>query len=279
MPNQSRQDFKSSLKRILGRYYGLAGIIVFLVGVLLRLAALGKTGFFWDATKDIGTFLAVAVAIPFFYEKLIKSEEHQLFLTELEELLDSKFPNYKIGLKLYEDGRPSISEKVDLLLSANSEVVSLGIAHRSLVGYFEQRPAREYKDYILDLLRKGVVLKYIFLDPDGEIAKLYAQDRGEVELINRIRTSLDAVKSLKSEFDKLGLPGRFEIYISSTFPYISATCIDVNEVNGRMLIAPYLYGIKRAEVPHFHILKTEHEVMFETYWKSIREILANSRQV
>jgi hypothetical protein len=86
MPNQSRQDFKSSLKRLLGRYYGLAGVIVFLLGVLLRLAALGKTGFFWDATKDIGTFLAVAVAIPFFYEKLIKSEERQLFLTELEEL-------------------------------------------------------------------------------------------------------------------------------------------------------------------------------------------------
>lgn len=279
MPNQSRQDFKSPLKRILGRYYGLTGIIVFLVGVLLRLAALGKTGFFWDATKDIGTFLAVAVAIPFFYEKLIKSEERQLFLTELEELLDSKFPNYKIGLKLYEDGRPSISEKVDILLSAKSEVVNLGIAHRSLVGYFEQRPAREYKEYILELLRKGVVFKYIFLDPDGEIAKLYAQDRGEVELINRIRTSLDAVKSLKSEFDKLGLPGRFEIYISSSFPYMSATCIDVNEINGRMLISPYLYGIKRAEVPHFGILKTEHEVMFETYWKSIREILANSRQL
>jgi hypothetical protein len=279
MPNQSRQDFKSPLKRLLGRYYGLAGVIVFLLGVLLRLAALGKTGFFWDATKDIGTFLAVAVAIPFFYEKLIKSEERQLFLTELEELLDSKFPNYKIGLKLYEDGRPSISEKVDILLSAKSEVVNLGIAHRSLVGYFEQRPAREYKEYILELLRKGVVFKYIFLDPDGEIAKLYAQDRGEVELINRIRTSLDAVKSLKSEFDKLGLSGRFEIYISDSFPYMSATCIDVNEVNGRMLISPYLYGIKRAEVPHFDILKTEHEVMFETYWKSIREILANSRQV
>jgi hypothetical protein len=60
---------------------------------------------------------------------------------------------------------------------------------------------------------------------------------------------------------------------------MSATCIDVNEVNGRLLISPYLYGIKRAEVPHFDISKAEHEIMFETYWKSIREILANSRQV
>ena len=66
MPNQSRQNFKTPLKKLLGRYYNLAGIIVFLLGVLLRLAALGKAGFFWDATKDIGTFLAVAVAIPFF---------------------------------------------------------------------------------------------------------------------------------------------------------------------------------------------------------------------
>lgn len=279
MPNQSSQNFKSPLKKLLGRYYGLAGIMVFFLGILLRLAALGKTGFAWDATKDIGTFLAVAVAIPFFYEKLIKSEERQLFLTELEELLDIKFPNYKVGLKLYEDGRPTTSEKVDLLLSAKSEVVNLGIAHRSLVGYFEQRPAREYKEYILNLLRKGVVFKYIFLDPDSEIAKLYAQDRGEVELVNRIRTSLESVKSLKSEFDKLGLPGRFDIYIYSSFPYMSATCIDPNEINGRMLISSYLYGIKRAEIPHFDILKTEHEVMFETYLKSIKEILANSRQV
>jgi hypothetical protein len=279
MPNQSKQDFKSPLKKLLDRYYGFAGVIVFLLGVLLRLAALGKTGFFWDATKDVGTFLAVAVAIPFFYEKLIKSEERQLFLTELEELLDNKFPNYKAGFKIYEDGRPSISDKLDILLNAKFEVVNLGIAHRSFVGYFEQRPARDFKEPILDLLRKGIVFKYIFLDPDCEIAKNYSQDRGELELINRIRTSLNATKALKSEFDKLGLSGKFEIYISDNFPYMSATCIDGNEVNGRMLISPYLYGIKRAEVPHLDISKTEHEIMFETYWKSIREILANSRQV
>ncbi len=279
MSNQLRKDFKSPLKKLLGRYYSLAGLLIFLLGVLLRLAALGKTGFFWDATKDIGTFLAVAVAIPFFYEKLIKSEERQLFITELEELLDSKFPNHKTGLKLYEDGRPSISDKVDILLSAKLEVVNLGVAHRSLVGYFEQRPAREFKAPILELLGKGVVFKYIFLDPDCDIAKQYAQDRGELELINRIRTSLDAVKVLKSEIDKLGLPGKFEIYISSSFPQMSATCIDGNEVNGRMLISPYLYGIKRAEMPHFDISKPEHDVMFKTYWRSITEILVNSRQL
>ncbi|MDJ0619764.1 MAG: DUF5919 domain-containing protein [Calothrix sp. MO_192.B10] len=279
MPNQPRQDLKSPLKKLLGRYYSLAGVIVFLLGVLLRLAALGKTGFFWDATKDIGTFLAVAVAIPFFYEKLIKSEERQLFMTELEELLDSKFPNYKAGLKLYEDGRPSISDKVDILLNAKSEVVSLGIAHRSFVGYFEQRPPREFKDPILNLLEKGVIFKYIFLDPDCEIAKQYAQDRAELELINRIRTSLDVVKALRAEFDKLGLPGRFEIYISSNLPYMSATCVDGNELNGQMLICPYLYGIKRAEVPHLYISKLEHQIMFETYWKSVRKVLINAHQV
>lgn len=279
MPNQPRQDFKSPLKKLLGRYYGLAGVIVFLLGVLLRLVALGKTGFVWDATKDIGTFLAVAVAIPFLYEKLIKSEERQLFLTELEELIDNKFPNYKPGLKLYEDGRPSISDKVDILLTAKFEVVNLGIAHRSFVGYFEQRPAREFKEPIFNLLEKGVVFKYIFLDPDCEIAKQYAQDRGELELINRIKTSLNAVKALKSEFDKLGLPGKFEIYISSNLPYMSATCVDGNELNGRMLISPYLHGIKRAEVPHLDISKLEHQIMFETYWKSIKEVLNNSRQV
>lgn len=278
MPNQSRQDFKSPLKRLLGRYYGLVGVIVFLVGILLRLTALGKVGFFWDATKDIGTFLAVAVAIPFFYEKLIKSEERELFLTELEDLLNAKFPDYKAGFKLYESGRPSISEKVDILLRAKYEVVNLGISHRSFVGYFEQRPSREFKEPILELLRKGVVFKYIFLDPDCEITKQYAQDRGELELNNRIRVSLNAVKVLQAEFDKLGLPGKFEIYISSSYPYMSATCIDGTEAKGQMLISPYLYGIKRAEVPHFEISKAEHEVMFETYWKSISEIIANSHR-
>jgi hypothetical protein len=60
---------------------------------------------------------------------------------------------------------------------------------------------------------------------------------------------------------------------------MSATCIDGNEVNGRMLISPYLYGIKRAEMPHFDISKPEHDVMFKTYWRSITEILVNSRQL
>lgn len=279
MKNQLQRNFKNPLRRLLGRYYNLAGVIIFFIGIFLRLASIGKIGFFWEATKDFGTFLAVAVFIPFIYERLIKAEERQLFLSDIEEILDKKLLNQILDFKLYPYGRPSVSEKTDLIRTAKEEVIYLGIAHRTFTSYFEQRPSREYKEPFFNLLETGITIKCIAIDPDSDAAQKYANDRGETELINNVKLSIKILKKLADEFNQNNPKGKFEIYLSSHLPCFSATCVDGNTVNGRLLISPYLYGIKRAEMPHFEFSRFDHEVMFEKYWLSIQKILADSHQL
>jgi hypothetical protein len=218
MTNEPKRDFKNLLRRIMGRYYNLVGAVLFLAGVMLRLLSIGKTDFAWQVIGDIGTFLAVAVAIPFIYDRLIKTEDRQLFLSDLEDVLEAKLPshwNQKLRFTLHEVGRRSITEKVAFIQTAKCEVVELGIALRTFCGYFEQRASYEFKDHVLELLRHGVVFKCVAMDPDCDVAAKYAEDRGETELLDRIRSSLKFLKTLSNEFKQLGLPGKFEIYISS----------------------------------------------------------------
>lgn len=228
MPDESKHDLKNPLRRIMGRYYNLVGATLFLFGVVLRLLSIGKTSFVWQVTGDIGTFVAVAVAIPLVYDRLIKTEDRQLFLSDLNDALDTKLKSYwnqKSSLKLH-DARRSIIEKAAFIQNAKSEVIELGIALRTFSGYFEQRPSKEFKDNVLELLRRGVVFKCIAMNPDCEIAAKYAEDRDESELLDRIRTSLRNLKALSNEFSQLGVPGKFEIYVYSHVPYFHAVCVD-----------------------------------------------------
>jgi len=282
MTNEPKRDFKNPLRRVMGRYYNLVGAVLFLLGVVLRLLSIGKSAFAWQVAGDIGTFLAVAIAIPFIYDRLIKTEDRQLFLGDLEDVLDTKLPSYwnqKLGFTLHEAGRRNIDKKVALIQTAKCEVVELGIALRTFSSYFEQRASYEFKDHVLEILRHGVVFKCVAMDPDCEIAAKYAEDRGETELLDRIRSSLKFLKALSNEFKQLALPGKFEVYVYSHVPYFHAVCVDGDEANGRMFISPYMYATKRAETPGFEFSKSEHAVMFEKYWASMKKLLADSRQL
>lgn len=281
MNTKQKHDFRSPLKRILGHFYNLIGIILFLLGAMLRLLSIGKEGFVWTALGDFGSFLAVAVAVPFIYDRLIKSEERELFLADLEEVIKTNMQDIcsqKSTPKFY-DSRRSLEEKIAFMETAKSEVVELGIALRTFASYFEQRPSKDFKDHILGLLQRGVVFKCIAMDPDCEIAANYARDRGEEELIDRIRNSLKNLKALQDEFIQLGVPGKFEIYLYSHIPYFHALCIDGDKENGSIFISPYIYGTKRAELPGFEFSKNEYPIMFEKYWKSIKKLFVESRKL
>lgn len=282
MNHGSKRDFKNPLRRVLGRYYVLVGAFLFLSGLVLRLISLEKTGFTWQVIKDIGTFLAVIVVVRFIYNKLIKTEDRLIFLSDIEDIFDAKLKSYwnpKPSLTLHEGGRPSIAEKVAFFRNAKYEVVELGIALRTFISYFEQRPSHEFKDHILELLRHGVVLKCIAMDPDSEVAKKYAEDRDEKELLDRIRTSLKALLTLRDEFKQLNIPGKIEIYAYPHIPYFHAVCVDGDKANGRIFISPYMYATKRAESPGFEFSRSEHQVLFNKYWVSVKNLLTDSRQL
>jgi len=281
MTNNPKNDFKNPLRRIMGQYYNLIGIVLFLLGVILRLLSIGKTEFSWNVIGDIGTFLAVAIAIPFIYDRIIKTEDRQLFLSDLEDVLDTKLQSHRLNSKisLFENGRRTISEKVSFIKNAQLEVVELGIALHTFSGYFEQRASYEFKDYVLELLQHGVIFKCVAMDPDSDATIKYAEIQGDTELINTIRSSLKSLKMLRDDFKQLELPGKFEIYLYPFIPIFHAVVIDGDEINGRMFISPYLYKTNRAETPGFEFSKSEHPVMFDKYWNSVKKLLLDSRQL
>lgn len=266
----------------MGRYYNLAGAVLFLLGIVLRFFSIGKTDFIWQVMGDIGIFLAAAVAIPFIYDRLIKTEDRQLFLSDLEDILDDKLSSLctqKLGFRIYEGGRRTIDQKVAFIRTAKREVIELGVTLRTFSSYFEQRAAYEFKHHVLEQMQRGVVFKCVAMDPACEVAAKYAEDRGEAELLDRVRSSIKFLKALSDEFKQRGFAGKFEIYTYSHVPYFHAVCVDGNEANGRMFISPYMYASKRAETPGFEFSKSENTVMFEMYWTSVKKLLADSQQV
>lgn len=177
MTDQQKHDFKNSLRRIMKRYYNFVGVVLFLLGVVLRLFSIEKAGLAWQVIGDLGTFLAVAVVIPFIYDGLIKTEDRQVFRSDLEDVLDAKLPTYwneKLGFTLHERGRRSVDEKVVFIQTAKYEVVELGFALWTFSSYFEQRASYEFRTHILELLRHGVIFECVAMDPDCEVTTKYA---------------------------------------------------------------------------------------------------------
>ena len=281
MLGTSRSEFKASLERTLKRYHGIIAGILFVLGISLRWLASGYSGAIWQIIGDFGTFLAGAIAIPFIYERLIRAEEHRIFLSDLEDVLEAKLTNFGSKRKhplIHELGRLPIHEKVAFFQSAESEVIEVGIALRSFSGYFEQRPAHEFKQPVMGLLRKGVNFKCLALDPDSEIAKQYATDRQEPALLDNIRRSLERLCRLRDEFKNLGLPGAFEVYTYSHFPYCYILLIDPESPNGRAHISHYMHATKRSETPVIEVHKSVSPLLFERYSQMVSDLLASSRE-
>ena len=200
MLGTSKHDFKASLQRVLTRYHSIIAGVLFLLGLSMRLLATIYAGTLWQIIGDFGTFLAAAIAIPFIYERFIKSEDRRIFLSDLEDVLELKLADVRDKERspiIHELGRLPLHEKVAFFQGAKSEVIEVGIALRSFSGYFEQRPSHEFKEPVIELLRKGVTFKCLVLDPDTDIAQMYAQDRGEPELVDNIRRSLERLCRLR----------------------------------------------------------------------------------
>ena len=71
------------------RFYYAVGVILFLLGVVLMLLrhAIHQEGEFWKILEEVGTFLALIVALHFLYEVFVKKQEHQLFIGEMETIV------------------------------------------------------------------------------------------------------------------------------------------------------------------------------------------------
>lgn len=185
----------------------------------------------------------------------------------------------KLPFTLHEEGRLLIGQKVAFMQNAKKEIIELGVGLTTFTEYFTTRRHSEFKEHIVRLLEQGVNFKCVLLDPDQRIAKEYANDRNEPNLTKEIRSSIRQLKKLQDEFESLKLTGTFEIYAYKRLPHFHAVCVDPETDAGRMTVSHYLHGVQRAETPVFQFCRVVNKDMFEKYWFSIKELLAESKRL
>jgi len=183
----------------------------------------------------------------------------------------------RIPFIIHEDGRLGIKEKVEFMEGANCEIIELGVGLTTFTEYFRSRRRNEFKDHVMKLLKSGVVLRCMLLDPDSDIAKAYARDLGESTLLNDIRSSIQQLKTQQKQFEGLNLKGQFEIYAYEHVPYFHAVCVDPETDYGRLTVSHYIHGISRANAPVAQFSRASNDKMFDKYWLSIKELLMRSR--
>jgi len=218
----SKADLKDSLRQITGKLHNFIALGLFIIGMATRIIAAGQTGALWSILGELGSFIAAVIAIPFIYERFLKTEDRQVFLSDLDDLLDTKLsmilrPTGKNPI-VHEEGRLTVPQKVDFFKDAEKEVVELATAARSFVAYFESRPYREFKQPVVELLKRGVNFTVLVLDPQCPVAVTYADDFDEEDLLNKIERSIEGLLKLQEEFANAGYRGKFQVFRYSQLP-------------------------------------------------------------
>jgi hypothetical protein len=267
-----RIDFKEPHRRSGKRIFYLLGALLFTVGISLRLASAGRTGFFWSAAGDLGSFTAIGVVVSLVYERFVRSQERELLLSDIGEMLSQKLKEAREGIVVFEHGRPSLDEKMKIIESAKIEVIEVGISIRTFVGYFNSRPAIEFRDPFVRLMRARVKVRCLLMDPDWS----FSREVEGAELPNRIRASLGALHDLNENFSKLGIERPIELYLYRSMPHFAAICIDGDSEGGKMLFSPYLHRMNKAEAPCFFITRKSNPIMFTKFWDSINNLIADA---
>ena len=187
------------------------------------------------------------------------------------------FHNNIIPFNIYETGRLSMDEKVLFMKFAKKTVIELGTGLTSFSDYFISRRPEEFKNEVVNLLKKGVNYMCLLLDPNWDIAIKYAEDRKEYNLLVEIKESILKLKTIQKEFKNMNLKGEFEIRVYSNFPYFHALVIDPEDENARMRITNYLYDTTRSQSPVMQFGKIINEILYQVYWNSIQSIYNNSK--
>ena len=188
------------------------------------------------------------------------------------------------GIIIYQDGRRSTNEKIQFIKNAKKEIIEVGIRLHTFSQYFTSRRKSEFRDHIEHLLKKGVNMKCLMMDPYSEMTKLYFIDRAkalndEAKAFNQMPQILDDLKNIKEELNQLGYQGRFELFTYENFPYNHYMMVDPDEDNGKLLLSSYIHGIRRAHCPVMEIRKSIARVTFNTYLESLNLILKEAKPV
>lgn len=185
---------------------------------------------------------------------------------------------------LIHDGRRDVSEKVALYQKATQEVIEIGIRLKNFTSYFSEKRASAFIDPLLQQLETGVRFRCYLLNPTGNIARRFVEDRASVQPIEK--TLLQDIplitKELQQTFQQLNqkkLPGKMQLYQYDHFPYFHASVIDGDVPNGHLFLTPYILGVSRANTPVLEINRHSNKAIFKRYWRSILTITQSKRTI
>jgi len=185
-------------------------------------------------------------------------------------------------LVMHLDGRVSIQQKTKFISGAQKELIEVGVRLKTFADYFISRKEKEYKDYISDLLRKGVNVKGYLLDPDSNEARLYFEDRAraqdsEADAIAEMKKVVEKLRRLVREFEQRKYPGAFQIFLYKHIPHNHFLVVDRHAEGARMMVSHYIYGVRRAECPVWEFSKSGHPELFGKYAGSLEHCIRDAR--
>lgn len=180
-------------------------------------------------------------------------------------------------------GRIDVPEKITLYQKATYEIIELGLRLRNFTNYFSSKREEAFLDPIRQKLSNGVNFKCYVLNPEGNFARRYFEDRAMIQ--NTEKKTLEEspqiiaeLKELCHQINKEGYVGKISLFQYDHFPYFHASAIDCDTENGMMYFAPYLYGISRSNTPVIEVHQKTQKKLFKRYSDSIKAII-NSKTV
>ncbi len=187
-------------------------------------------------------------------------------------------------IKLHVEGRVSVNQKTDFIADARHEILEVGIRLNSLSTYFNSQNEQAYTNHILRLLRKGVKFKAYLLDPDSQEARIYFEDRARVistekDSIGEARKVIERLKLVSAKFEAMNLAGSFEVYLYKHIPVCLFFVVDGSTEHGKMMVSPYLFGVRRANCPVMEFTRKEQPLLFRRHLESMQLFIEGAQKL
>lgn len=200
------------------------------------------------------------------------------------EIIQALKPNAtKNGYIAYEEERLTIPQKVAFFKDAQTEVIEFGLTLSRFASNLATGNSSEFRIPIEELLARGVNFK-CFLAKISHETSAYFDDRKlihpeEANFRRKIEEATQRMANVQLRFASMGYPGRFEVYEYTHLPYGYFMAVDTKTPNCRMLVSPYLYGIKRGEAPVFKIYKKDTPRLCINYLNSLAALIKNAKRI
>ena len=221
------------------------------LSLLLAIYAINYTH---DSTQSIllnlSTELAGVVIIFFLVNRLFLSDSWDTS-DRLENLLNRLEKKTHL-LKGEED-----NTTVEKLFSGSSKI--------DLLGYSYINVMRNRQNFIIQLLRDGVQIRLVIVDPEKTAGTLSRENMDVDDLRRDVNVTLSIVANISEEAKKY--KGKIEVRLINWLPSCGLIITDPDSLKGKTWVSIYpIYpSVPKSEIPHFILTHSEDEYWSKAY--------------